>query len=135
MSTHSNALTNLAPMEVVRLLDRRPDGAQAAVMIQALNAMPGMQVLDVELREDEAVVVIEIRYIASGDGETGPWTSFVLGSVIAPLGPLTRKDLSYNMPVLFNSEDLDRPHAMQVVAVGGYVSPLTPVLESHDDAS
>ncbi len=72
MSTHSNALTTLSPAEVVRLLDRRSDGAQAAVMLQALNALPGMQVLGVELREDEAVVVIEIRYIASGDGETGP---------------------------------------------------------------
>lgn len=135
MSTNSNALTTFSPAEVVRLLDRRSDGAQAAVMLQALNAMPGMQVLGVELREDEAVVAIEIRYIASGDGETGPWTSFVLGSVIAPLGPLTRKDLSYNMPVIFNSEDLASAHALHVVAVGGYVSPLTPVLESHDDAS
>jgi hypothetical protein len=134
MSASSNALTTFSPAEVVRLLDRRPDGAQAAVMIQTLIAMPGMQVLDVEMREDEGVVAIETRYFMSGDDENGQWTADVPITLTVPLGPLTRKEMSYNVPLLFKHDHLKDTYAMQVVAAEGFVSPLTLVVEGHDDA-
>jgi hypothetical protein len=108
-----------------RLLDLRPDGATAAVVLQSCLAGENFDVVGVEIREDEGLVVIETVFTGTINGETvsAPAT------LTAALSPLTRKELSYRMRL--NTDDGDGGRGrMDIVAAEGWRSELYPIEEA-----
>ncbi len=79
--------------ELRRLLDLRPDGATAAVVLQCLLHNPSMEPQRVDVREDEGIVVFDVLLLMDDDATSAPVTLTVA------LSPLTRKDLSYRMRI------------------------------------
>ena len=111
--------------ELRRLLDLRPDGAAAAVVLQTFLASEDFTVVGVEIREDERLVAVEVVFTGAINGETVTATA----TLTAALSPLTRKDLSYRMRL--NTDDgLGGRGRMDIVAAEGWRSELYPIEEA-----
>jgi len=108
--------------EVRRLLDLRPDGAAAAVVLQSILHSPDMDASRVEIREDEGLVAIDVVFTLVINNDTVHAST----TITAPLSPLTRKQLSYGMQLV----TADGRGRMDIVAAEGWRSDLYPIEEA-----
>ena len=82
-------MNTLTPHEALRCLERRADGATAAVMLGLL--LQCFEVTGVDLRPAEAMVAIGIAF----DMESDAGSERAEASVTIPLGPWSRRDALY----------------------------------------
>ncbi|MDQ2829439.1 MAG: hypothetical protein M3Y74_10365 [Chloroflexota bacterium] len=101
-----------------RLLDLRPDGATAAVALQAILSSAYLEPQRVDIREDDGIVDVHITVLMS-DGRREPAT------ITVALSPLTRKDLSYRMRI-----DTQCGERADIVAAEGWHSDWYPIEEA-----